>query len=115
MAMAVFLLSPVTIRTVTPAPWHSSTARLIPSLSGSLIPTIPIIMRSFSMSDQFSGVSLTYLYVNKIVLRDYAAKFSMVSCINCVKSLLILLTVPFLLINLVQCSSKKSGAPLTKT
>lgn len=48
-AIAVFLLSPVTILTVTPASWQVWTALLIPSLSGSLIPTIPIIIKSLSI------------------------------------------------------------------
>jgi hypothetical protein len=43
------LLSPVTILTVTPASWQVWTALLIPSLSGSLIPTIPIIIKSLSI------------------------------------------------------------------
>lgn len=54
-AIAVFLLSPVTILTLTPALAQTSTAFLIPSLRGSLIPTIPMIIRSFSISSHSSG------------------------------------------------------------
>jgi len=60
-AMAVLLLSPVTILTLTPASWQAATASLIPSLSGSLIPTRPTIQRSLSISSHSSGTDETYL------------------------------------------------------
>jgi len=60
-AMAVLLLSPVTILTLTPASWQAATASLIPSLSGSLIPTRPTMQRSLSISSHSSGTDETYL------------------------------------------------------
>jgi hypothetical protein len=46
MAMAVILLSPVIILTLTPPSWQALTAYAIPSLNGSLIPTIAVITKS---------------------------------------------------------------------
>jgi hypothetical protein len=46
MAIAVFLLSPVTILTLTPASRQAWTAYEIPSLKGSLIPTKLRMQRS---------------------------------------------------------------------
>lgn len=60
-AIAVILLSPVTILTVTPPSWHRVTASLIPSLKGSLIPTMAKIMRFPSTWLQSSGTDFSYL------------------------------------------------------
>lgn len=60
-AMAVILLSPVTILTLTPPSLHFLTASKMPSRRGSLIPTIPRTTRLFSTSSQSSGMVLTYL------------------------------------------------------
>ena len=46
-ATAVYLLSPVTIRTVIPAPLHFLIALGIYFLNGSLIPTSPIATKFF--------------------------------------------------------------------
>lgn len=46
-AIAVYVLSPVTILTMIPACLHLLTAYGIPSLSGSLIPVKPKIMSPF--------------------------------------------------------------------
>ena len=46
MAVAVIILSPVTIIILTPAKWHLSTASLTPFLKESLIPTTPIKTQS---------------------------------------------------------------------
>jgi len=61
MAIAVLLLSPVTILTLTPASWQAATACGIPSLNGSLIPTRPKIQRSLSISSHSSGTEETSL------------------------------------------------------
>jgi len=47
-ALAVYKLSPVTIRVFTPAFLRVSTAFLIPFLRGSAIPTIILIVRFYS-------------------------------------------------------------------
>ena len=51
MATAVAGLSPVIILTLTPAELHFLTAPGTAYLMGSLMPTIPKIIRSFSISD----------------------------------------------------------------
>lgn len=50
MAVAVYVLSPVTMRTTMPALLQLLTASGIPSLRGSLIPAKPKTTKSFSKS-----------------------------------------------------------------
>mmetsp|Transcript_19779 Transcript_19779/g.74782 ORF Transcript_19779/g.74782 Transcript_19779/m.74782 type:complete len:267 (-) Transcript_19779:1608-2408(-) len=52
MALAVTVLSPVTIRTFTPADWHLPTASGTSGRTGSMMPTIPIRVRSSSTTGQ---------------------------------------------------------------
>lgn len=114
-AIAVILLSPVTILTLTPARWQVYTAYLIPYFSGSLIPTKPMTIKSLSTSSQNYGIPVIYLYANRIVLNGYAANYCIVYFISVRKSNFILFTLPFQQMYRVQCYRRKSGAPFTKT
>lgn len=86
-AIAVSLLSPVTILTVIPAPLHFSIALGIYFLKGSLIPTRP---KATSPLSYYSTVSYyspgsNYLKANKIVLRDCEANYEIV-CVSCLEN-----------------------------
>lgn len=63
MAKAVYLLSPVTILTVTPASWHLLTASGIYYLIGSLIPTIANPIKPWGLSE---NVGSTWFIVSWI-------------------------------------------------
>lgn len=59
-AIAVSLISPVTILTMIPACLHLLTASGIPFLSGSLIPAKPKMVRLLSLSSGFSFLAYFY-------------------------------------------------------
>ena len=59
-AMAVSLISPVTILTLTKASSHYFTASLTSGLNGSLIPTKPIIVKDPTISS--SKISSTFYF-----------------------------------------------------
>lgn len=69
-AMAVLLLSPVTILTLTPDCLQISIDSLTAFLSGSLIPTSAKNVRSLGNSYQLEGATATCLYAMSIVLSD---------------------------------------------
>ena len=103
MAVAVTILSPVTIITLTPASWHLLTASSTPSLKESLIPKTPRNTKSYwsiNLPSSFALSELIYssfdksLYAIYKLLNRSLLKFSIVCSMNFFLSLSIGFTSP---------------------
>ena len=81
-AVAVILWSPVIITVFIPAVLHFSTASFASSLGGSIIPTIPMKIKSFSIVfiSSFVGMWSISLYAHPNTLNAFSAIFSF-SCL----------------------------------